>query len=71
MTVANKERYQFKARGRGSRKKYGNSYDLPIEHSEKDSSLSSNLKDQVAYMEHLERARSKSARHINRLLREK
>ena len=32
MTVANKERYQFKARGRGSRKVYGNSYDIPIEH---------------------------------------
>ena len=35
MTVANKERYQFKARGRGSRKVYGNSYDIPIEHAEK------------------------------------
>jgi len=69
MTVANKERYQFKARGRGSRKKYGNSYDLPIEHSEK-IALYHQTKDQVAYMEHLEKARSKSARHVNRLLRE-
>ncbi len=35
MTIANKERYQFKARGRGSRKFYGTVRDLPIEHAEK------------------------------------
>ena len=35
LSVANKERYQFKARGRGSRKFYGNSQDLPLDHAEK------------------------------------
>ena len=69
MTVANKERYQFKARGRGSRKVYGNSYDIPIEHSEK-IALYHETKDSVSFMEHQEQHRSKSARHVSRLLRE-
>jgi len=67
MSVANKERYQFKARGRGSRKVYGNSYDLPIEHSEK-IALYHETRDRVAFMEHQESKRSKSAGNISWLL---
>ena len=67
MSVANKERYQFKARGRGSRKVYGNSYDLPIEHSEQ-LALYHETRDRVAFMEHQESKRSKSAGNISWLL---
>jgi len=69
MTVANKERYQFKARGRGSRKVYGNSYDIPIEHAEK-IALYHSTRDHIAFKEHQERSRSKSSWTIRSQLRE-
>jgi hypothetical protein len=51
LSVANKERYQFKARGRGSRKFYGNSQDLPLEHAEK-IALYHSTKKNIAKKEH-------------------
>ena len=69
MTVANKERYQFKARGRGSRKKFGSVYDLPIEHAEK-IALYHQTRDHIAFKEHQERSRSKSSWAIRSQLRE-
>ena len=69
MTVANKERYQFKARGRGSRKVYGNSYDIPIEHAEK-IALYHQTRDHIAFKEHQERSRFKSSLEIRYQLRE-
>ena len=69
MKVANKQRYQFKARGRGSRKVYGNVRDLPIEHAEK-IALYHQTRDHIAEKEHQERRRSRSAWDISRLLRE-
>ncbi len=67
MKHANKERYQFKARGRGSRKKYGNSYDLPVEHAEK-IAVYHQTKERISFKEHQEKRRSKSAWEISRLL---
>ena len=67
MQVANKQRYQFKARGRGSRKVYGNVRDLPVEHAEK-IALYHQTRDHIAEKEHQEQRRSKSAREINSLL---
>jgi hypothetical protein len=64
LSVANKERYQFKARGRGSRKFYGNSQDLPLDHAEK-IALYHQTKDHIAFKEHQERRRSKSAWEIS------
>tara|TARA_R100001443_G_scaffold113517_1_gene128372 strand:+ start:272 stop:679 length:408 start_codon:yes stop_codon:yes gene_type:complete len=69
MTVANKERYEFKARGRGSRKVYGNSYDIPIEHAEK-IALYHQTRDHIAFKEHQERSRFKSSLEIRYQLRE-
>ena len=67
MQVANKQRYQFKARGRGSRKQFGNVYDLPVEHAEK-IALYHQTRDHIAEKEHQEQRRSRSAREINSLL---
>ena len=67
MQVANKQRYQFKARGRGSRKFYGNSQDLPLDHAEK-IALYHQTRDHIAEKEHQEQRRSRSAREINSLL---
>ena len=67
MKVANKQRYQFKARGRGSRKQFGSVYDLPIENAEK-IALYHQTRDHIAEKEHQEQRRSKSAREINSLL---
>ena len=67
LSVANKERYQFKARGRGSRKQFGNVYDLPVEHAEK-IALYHQTRDHIAEKEHQEQRRSRSAREINSLL---
>jgi len=64
LSVANKERYQFKARGRGSRKFYGNSQDLPIEHAEK-IALYHSTRDHIAEKERQERKRSNSAWEIS------
>jgi len=69
LSVANKERYQFKARGRGSRKFYGNSQDLPLEHAEK-IALYHSTKNNIAEKEHQEYRRSKSAWEISYRLRE-
>jgi len=69
MQVANKQRYQFKARGRGSRKVYGNVRDLPVEHAEK-IALYHQTRDHIAEKEHQERRRSRSAWEISRLLRD-
>ena len=69
MQVANKQRYQFKARGRGSRKQFGSVYDLPIENAEK-IALYHETRDRVAFMEHQESKRSKSAGNISWLLRD-
>ena len=68
LSVANKERYQFKARGRGSRKFYGNSQDLPLDHAEK-IALYHQTKDHIAQKEHQEYRRSKSAWEISYQLR--
>ena len=68
MQVANKQRYQFKARGRGSRKVYGNSQDLPLDHAEK-IALYHQTKDHIAQKEHQEYRRSKSAWEISYQLR--
>jgi hypothetical protein len=70
LSVANKERYQFKARGRGSRKFYGNSQDLPLDHAEKIALYHSTTKDHIAQKEHQEYRRSKSAWEISYRLRE-
>tara|TARA_R110002096_G_scaffold322964_1_gene517029 strand:+ start:69 stop:476 length:408 start_codon:yes stop_codon:yes gene_type:complete len=67
MQVANKQRYQFKARGRGSRKQFGSVYDLPLDHAEK-IALYHHTRDHIAEKEHQEQRRSKSAREINSLL---
>ena len=67
MQVANKQRYQFKARGRGSRKVYGDVRDLPIEHAEK-IALYHQTRDHISQKEHQEQRRSRSAREINSLL---
>tara|TARA_R100000742_G_C4275148_1_gene95452 strand:+ start:333 stop:743 length:411 start_codon:yes stop_codon:yes gene_type:complete len=69
LSVANKERYQFKARGRGSRKVYGDARDLPIEHAEK-IALYHSTRDHIAQKEHQERKRSRSAWEISYRLRE-
>ena len=69
LSVANKERYQFKARGRGSRKFYGNSQDLPLDHAEK-IALYHSTKNNIAEKEHQEYRRSKSAWEISYRLRE-
>jgi hypothetical protein len=69
LSVANKERYQFKARGRGSRKFYGNSQDLPLDHAEK-IALYHQTKDHIAQKEHQEYRRSKSAWEISYKLRQ-
>ena len=69
MQVANKQRYQFKARGRGSRKKFGSVYDLPIEHAEK-IALYHETRDHIAEKEHQESRRSKSAWEISWQLRQ-
>tara|TARA_R100000458_G_C8259563_1_gene235211 strand:- start:37 stop:447 length:411 start_codon:yes stop_codon:yes gene_type:complete len=69
LSVANKERYQFKARGRGSRKNFGSVYDLPIEHAEK-IALYHSTRDHIAQKEHQERKRSKSAWEISYQLRQ-
>ena len=68
MQVANKERYQFKARGRGSRKVYGDVRDLPIEHAEK-IALYHQTRDHIAEKEHQEQRRSRSAWEISYQLR--
>jgi hypothetical protein len=68
LSVANKERYQFKARGRGSRKFYGNSQDLPVKHAKK-ISLYHQTKSCIAQKEHQEYRRSESAWEIKNLLR--
>ena len=69
LSVANKERYQFKARGRGSRKVYGDARDLPIEHAEK-IALYHSTRDHIAQKEHQERKRSRSAWEISYQLRQ-
>jgi len=69
LIVANKERYQFKARGRGSRKKFGSVYDLPLEHAEK-IALYHSTKNNIAEKEHQEYRRSKSAWEISYKLRQ-
>ena len=69
LQCANKERYEFKARGRGSRKKHGNVYDLPLKYAEK-IAVYHNTKDRIAYAEHQEKRRSKSAGEISWLLRD-
>jgi hypothetical protein len=69
LSVANKERYQFKARGRGSRKFYGNSQDLPLDHAEK-IALYHSTKKNIAEKEHQEYRRSKSAWEISYKLRQ-
>jgi hypothetical protein len=61
--------YQFKARGRGSRKFYGNSQDLPLDHAEK-IALYHQTKDHIAQKEHQEYRRSKSAWEISYKLRQ-
>ena len=68
MQVANKQRYQFKARGRGSRKVYGDVRDLPVEHAEK-IALYHQTRDHIAEKEHQEQRRSKSACEISYQLR--
>jgi hypothetical protein len=68
MTIANKERYQFKARGRGSRKFYGTVRDLPIEHAEK-IALYHSTRDHIAEKETQERERSNSVWEIRHQLR--
>ena len=68
MQVANKQRYQFKARGRGSRKVYGDVRDLPVEHAEK-IALYHQTRDHIAEKEHQEQRRSKSAWEISYQLR--
>ena len=67
MRHANKKRYQFKARGRGSRKLYGNTYDLPVEHAET-IALYHSTREHISFKEHQERRRSKSAYEIQRAL---
>ena len=69
MSIANKQRYQFKARGRGSRKVYGDARDLPIEHAEK-IALYHSTRDHIAEKEHQERRRSRSAWEISYQLRQ-
>tara|TARA_R100000742_G_C4279468_1_gene104129 strand:+ start:6584 stop:7000 length:417 start_codon:yes stop_codon:yes gene_type:complete len=64
MSIANKERYQFKGRGRGSRKKYGTVRDLPIEYAEK-IALYHSTRDHIAYKEIQELERSNSAWKIS------
>ena len=68
MQVANKQRYQFKARGRGSRKVYGDVRDLPVEHAEK-IALYHQTRDHIAEKEHQEQRRSRSAWEISYQLR--
>jgi len=68
MQVANKQRYQFKARGRGSRKQFGSVYDLPIENAEK-IALYHQTRDHIAEKEHQEQRRSRSAWEISYQLR--
>ena len=68
MQVANKQRYQFKARGRGSRKLYGDVRDLPVEHAEK-IALYHQTRDHIAEKEHQEQRRSRSAWEISYQLR--
>ena len=68
MQVANKQRYQFKARGRGSRKVYGDVRDLPVEHAEK-IALYHQTRDHIAEKEHQEQRRSNSAWEISYQLR--
>jgi len=68
MQVANKQRYQFKARGRGSRKVYGDVRDLPVEHAEK-IAFYHQTRDHIAEKEHQEQRRSKSAWEISYQLR--
>ena len=68
LSVANKERYQFKARGRGSRKFYGNSQDLPLDHAEK-IALYHQTRDHISQKEHQEQRRSRSAWEISYQLR--
>ena len=62
---ANKERYAFKGRGRGSRKVHGRGYfrDLPLEHSEK-IALYVDQRWHISQKEKEERRRSKSATDI-------
>jgi len=68
---ANKDRYAFKGRGRGSRKVHGRGYmrDLPLEHSEK-IALYVNQRERITQKEIEERARSKSAWEISWKLRD-
>ena len=68
MTIANKKRYQFKGRGRGSRKVYGTVRDLPIEHAEK-IALYHSTRDHIAEKETQERERSNSVWEIHHQLR--
>ena len=68
MSIANKERYQFKGRGRGSRKKYGNVRDLPIEYAEK-IALYHSTRDHIAEKETQEYERSNSVWQIHHQLR--
>ena len=68
MSIANKERYQFKGRGRGSRKKYGNVGDLPIEYAEK-IALYHSTRDHIAEKETQEYERSNSVWQIHHQLR--
>ena len=69
LQCANKERYEFKARGRGSRKKHGSVYDLPLKYAEK-IAVYHNTRDRISEAEHQERQRSKSAWEISWLLRD-
>tara|TARA_S200002703_G_scaffold76488_1_gene66143 strand:- start:183 stop:578 length:396 start_codon:yes stop_codon:yes gene_type:complete len=66
---ANKDRYAFKGRGRGSRKEHGNSYGIRIEHAEK-IALYVHQKDHITQKEQEERARGKSAWEIHWKLRD-
>ena len=68
MSIANKQRYQFRARGRGSRKVYGDARDLPIEHAEK-IALYHFTRDHIAKKERQELERSNSAWNISNQLR--
>ena len=68
MSIANKQRYQFKARGRGSRKKFGSVYDLPIEHADK-IALYHDTRDHIKKKEMQELERSYSAYDIRNKLR--
>ena len=68
MSIANKERYQFKGRGRGSRKKYGTVRDLPIEYAEK-IALYHSTRDHIAEKETQEYERSNSVWQIHHQLR--